>query len=115
MSRKKRRETPEWQWEEALIEAYHDLRWREVLEPLYEKFQRWKAGELDHDDMDHAIHETHKQTQEVYKFFIQRKALLIKFIQWDDEWFEAWAKDHPPPPGIQLAPPPPWASEEESR
>lgn len=40
MSRKKRRQTPEWQWEQALIDAYYDHRWRQVLDPLYEKFQR---------------------------------------------------------------------------
>jgi hypothetical protein len=55
MTRKKKRETPEYQWEETLLEAYYDHRWHEVLDPLYEKFQRWKAGELPHDDMNHAI------------------------------------------------------------
>lgn len=109
---RKRRESPEHQWEQALIKAYHDHRWRETLEPLYDKFQRWKAGELGHAEMDRAIHETHKQTQEVYKFFIQKRSVLLKFIQWDREWFAAWVKNHAPPSGIDLAPSPPWASEE---
>lgn len=65
MSRKKRAYTPEYQWEQALLDAYYDFRWRQVLDPLYDKFQRWKAGELDHAEMDKAIHQTHKQTQEL--------------------------------------------------
>ena len=107
MSRKKRRQTtPEWQWEQALIDAYHDCLWRQVLEPLYEKFQHWKAGELTHDDMDGAIHKVHKQTQETYKFFTQKRSMVVFLIQRDREWFESWVADHPPPPGIELAPPP---------
>jgi len=40
----------------------------QVLDPLYQKFQQWKAatGSL---DMDEAIHQTHKQTQELYGVF----------------------------------------------
>ena len=107
MSRKERRQTtPEWQWEQALIDAYHDCLWRQVLEPLYEKFQRWKTGELTHNDMDRAIHEVHKQNQEIYKFFTQKRSFLVRLIRWDWEWFESWLADHPPPPGIELAPPP---------
>jgi hypothetical protein len=104
MSRKKRRDTPEWQWEQALIDDYYDYRWRQVLDPLYEKFQRWKAGELTHHDMDQAIHETHKQDQELYKLFRESRRFLIGLIQWNREWFEGWVTDHPPPPGVELAP-----------
>ncbi len=113
MSHKKRRETPEWQWEEALIAAYYDHRWRQVLDPLYEQFQRWQAGELTHADMDQAIHETHKQTREVYSFFTERRDTLIAIIQWDQAWFKTWVADHPPPPGVQLTPVSRWATEEE--
>ncbi len=58
MAHKKRSRTPQtpgYQWEQALLDAYYDYRWRQVLEPLYQKFQQWKAGELDHMDMDEAI------------------------------------------------------------
>jgi hypothetical protein len=103
MSRKKRK-TPEWQWEQALIDDYYDHRWRQVLDPLYDKFQRWKAGELDHYDMDQAIHETHKQNQELYKLFRESRSFLVGLIQWDRKWFEGWVEDHPQPPGIELAP-----------
>jgi len=107
MSRKKSRETPEWQWEQALIDDYYDYRWRQVLDPLYDKFQRWKAGELTHWDMDEAIHETHKQNRKVYNFFRESRSFLVGLIQWDQEWFEGWAAGHPPPPGARLASPPP--------
>ncbi len=103
MSRKKRM-TPEWQWEQALIDDYYDYRWRQVLDPLYDKFQRWKAGELTHDDMDQAIHETHKQNQELYTLFRESRRFLVGLIQWDREWFEGWVADHPPPPGVELSP-----------
>ncbi|MCD6289031.1 MAG: hypothetical protein J7M34_00910 [Anaerolineae bacterium] len=105
MAHKKRRQTPEWQWEQALIDAYYDYRWHQVLDPLYEKFQRWKAGELTHDDMDYAIHETHKQTRELYNFFTNKRSWLVTLIQLDQEWFDQWVADNPPPPGIQLVPP----------
>ena len=103
MSRKKRK-TLEWQWEQALIDDYYDHRWRQVLDPLYDKFQSWKAGELTHHDMDQAIHETHKQNQELYKLFRESRSFLVGLIQWDREWFEGWVADHPPPPGVELAP-----------
>ena len=103
MSRKKR-ETPKWQWEQSLIDDYYDYRWREVLDPLYDKFRRWKAGELTHDDMDQAIHETHKRNQDLYKLFIEGRRSLVVSIQWDRVWFEGWVVEHPPPPGVELVP-----------
>ncbi len=103
MSRRRRRETAEWKWEQALIDDYYDYCWRQVLTPLCEKFKRWEAGELTHEDLDQAIHETHKENQQLYSRFMQSRSLLVGTIQWDGEWFERWAVDHPPPPGIQLA------------
>jgi len=102
MDHKKRTQTPEYQWEQALLDAYYDHHWRQVLEPLYQKFQQWKASELDHMDMDEAIHQTHKQTQEVYVFFTQKRNLLVRVIQLDEAWFLTWVKDNPPPVGYPL-------------
>lgn len=34
--------------EQALIDAYADYRWQQVLDPLYLKLQQWKAGDLGH-------------------------------------------------------------------
>ena len=77
--------------------AYH---WRHVLDPLCQKFQQWKAGELD--PMDEAIHQTHKQTREVYVFFTQKRDWLVRVIQFDETWFQAWVKDNPPLAGYRL-------------
>lgn len=30
MTHKKRTQTPEYQWEQALLDAYHNYRWREI-------------------------------------------------------------------------------------
>jgi hypothetical protein len=98
MSRRQR-QTPEQRWKQALIEAYYDYRWHQVLDPLYEQMQRWKAGELTHADIDRAIHETHKQSQKLFTLFSERRDRLVALIQWDHEWFEPWVAEHPPPSG----------------
>lgn len=72
-----------------MLDAYYNYRWWQVLEPLYQQFQQWNTGELDHMDMDEAIHQTHKQTQEVYVFFTQKRDLLVRVIQFDQAWFHA--------------------------
>lgn len=103
-SRKKTPQVLAREWEQALIDAYYDHRWHQVLDPLHEKFQRWKAGELTHADMDQAIHEAHKQNQDLYRLFRENRGLLVGLIQWDREWFSGWVADNPPPPGVELVP-----------
>ena len=103
MSRK-RRNSPEWQWEQALIDAYVDYRWHQLLDPLHAQLHRWEQGELTHDDLDQAIHKTHKETQRLYGLFTERRELLVRMIQWDEEWFASWLAEHPAPPTITLAP-----------
>ncbi len=49
MSRKRHRDTPEWAWEQALIDDYHDYRWREALAPLVRAVHRWEEGKGDSD------------------------------------------------------------------
>jgi hypothetical protein len=102
--RKKRGQAPEREWEQALIDAYYDHRWHQALDPLYEKLQRWKVAELTHADMDRAIHEAHKQDQDLYILFMQDRSLLVGLIQHDRAWFKSWVADHPPPPGVELVP-----------
>ena len=104
MNTKKEHRLSKRQWEQALIDAYYDYRWRQILEPLYEKFKLWEAGELEHADMDQAIHAAHKESQNVYSLFTESRSWLVGVIQWDREWFEAWVKDHAPPPGMDLVP-----------
>ena len=59
------RNKPVRQWEQDLIDAYYDHSYRQVLDPLYEQFQRWKAGELSHEDMNEAIHKVHRENQKL--------------------------------------------------
>ena len=61
MSQKWRRDTPEWAWEQVLIDAYYDYRWHQVLDPLAAATKRWEAGELDHVDLARAAGRIHKQ------------------------------------------------------
>lgn len=105
MSRKHRRTTARWQWEQALIDAYADFRWHQLLDPLDEQFQRWKAGELSHDELGAAIHRVHRQQQELFAFFTHRREHLLLLIQYDRDWFVLWAAAHPPPPDIPLVQP----------
>lgn len=103
MSKKKRRETPEWQWEQTLIDAYHDYRWRAVFDALHEQLHRWERGELTHDEMDNEVHKAHRETQEAYKsLYYPKREELVFFSQLDAVWFEQWVVDHPAPPGIDL-------------
>ncbi len=51
MSQKRWRDTPEWVWEQSLIDASDDHRWHEVLDPLAAAVRRWEAGDLDHADL----------------------------------------------------------------
>jgi len=103
MSRKHRL-TPEWQWEQALIDAYADHRWHQVLDPLHEQLHRWERGELTHDDLDQAIHQAHKETQRLYGLFTERRERLVRLIQWDQEWFTPWLAEHSPPPTVSPVP-----------
>ena len=52
--------SPLYHWEQEMIDAYYDYQWHQVLDPLYEKFQQWQAGNFSHDEMDGAIHTTHR-------------------------------------------------------
>ncbi len=95
MAAKKR--SPLYQWEQELIDAFYDYQWHLALDPLYEKFQGWKAGKISHDEMDQAIHETHKECQDVYNLFTAKRDFLVKAIQFNEDWFPQWEKDHPRP------------------
>ena len=113
MTSQKDRHRSKAEWEQALIDAYRDLRWREVLEPLYEKFRRWGAGELDHAALGASIRATNGPMADVRRFFAQKRSVVVQFAQWEGEWFEGWVRENPPPPGVELAPEPPWDFEGE--
>ena len=97
--------TTQW-WEERLIDDYRDYRWRQLMEPMCDKMQQWKAGELTHADMDQALEACHQQACEVRSLLNQREDRVVMLIQWlDREWFEEWVKRHSPPRGARLVPP----------
>ncbi len=98
------RKSPERKWQQQLIDDYYDYRWKQVLEPLYQDFQGWKAGERSHADMDREIHAAHKESQHLYTFFSEGRDSLANWIQMDRDWFEPWLPEHPAPPGIRLIP-----------
>ncbi len=75
----------------------HLYQWHLVLDPLYEQFQRSKAGEVSHLEMDEAIHKTHKACQQVYSLFARKRDFLVSVIQFNEEWFPEWVNDHPKP------------------
>jgi hypothetical protein len=52
--------------------------------------------------MSEAIHQTHKQTQEVYRFFTEKRDWLVRVIQLNEAWFQQWVKDNRPPASYQL-------------
>jgi hypothetical protein len=106
MSHKKKHKTPQWQWEETLLAAYYDHRWHQVLDPLYQQMQCWKRGELHHEDIDQAVHQTHNQTRELYGLFTQKRDFLILIAQIDQEWFQPWLAQHPAPSDTSLYQPP---------
>ena len=92
-----KRYSPQREWEQALIAAYYDYRWRQILQPLHDDLVHWAAGEREHADLDRAIHEAHKESQQLYRLFTQSRGWLVRAIQFDEEWFQGWVKDHPAP------------------
>jgi len=93
-------------WQAKLIEDYRDYRWRQLMEPMCDKMQKWKAGEFTHTDMDQALEECHQRVCELRNIINQREDRLVMLIQMlDREWFETWMGEHSPPPGARLVSP----------
>jgi hypothetical protein len=94
-------------WEQALTDAYWDYRWRRIMEPLCDTFQRWKAGDLGHGDVDKAIDEAYKEKCMVNNLLGYRPDRAVAVIQWwDREWFLDWIEENRPPVGVELEEPP---------
>lgn len=92
-------------WEEKLIADYYDYRWHQLMEPMCEKMQAWKAGRLTHADMGQALEECHQRVVETRNLLSQRHDRLVLLIQYADrEWFLEWVKQHAPPPGARVLP-----------
>lgn len=99
-------------WERTLVDDYHNYRWQQVMEPLCDKLQSWKAGEVSHEEMDQFLEHVHQQIWEMRNIFGQRRDRLVSLIQWwDREWFLQWVRRYSPPPGVRVLPETPPADE----
>jgi hypothetical protein len=95
MSQKRRRDTPEWAWEQALIDAYYDYRWHQVLDPLAAAVRRWEAGELDHVDLARVAGRIRKGMSPIDYLFNEKREMLVRMIEFDEEWSGPWIAAHP--------------------
>jgi hypothetical protein len=94
-------------WQETLTDAYWDYRWRKIMDPLCDTFQRWKAGELDHEDVDKAIDTAYKEKCMVNNLLAYRPDRAAAVIQWwDRELFLTWIEENRPPADIEIEAPP---------
>jgi hypothetical protein len=97
MSRKRRRDTPEWAWEQALIDDYHDFRWREALAPLVRAVHRWEEGIGDPEDVANAAERLTKPVETLDWVFSQKRDYLVRMILFHEDWSRPWLATHPCP------------------
>ena len=71
--------------ERECIAAYYDKRMRELLDPLYDDFQKWKRGDLSHDELSDRIHEFHKENLKVNSLFRQNREFSLKLIEGENQ------------------------------
>lgn len=103
---KKDQQSPAFEWEQALIDDYRRYRWGNLMEPLCERLQLWKSGEITHEELDPFMEEISRQICEVRNLLGQRRDRLVNLIQWwDREWFLEWVRDYSPPASVVLADP----------
>ena len=99
MTPKKR--SPLYEWEKEMIAAFHDYRWRQLLEPLYEKFRQWKTGDLPHDELNEAIDQSYRERRDLDRLFYEKHEWLARIIPLNEDWFPIWVRGHPRPDGSQ--------------
>jgi hypothetical protein len=84
-------------WDQRMIDDYYDHRWHRLIDPLCEKMQLWKDGNLTHAEMQQTLEEVHQGICEVRCLFRQRRDRLVNLIRhWDLDWFDNWVKEHAP-------------------
>ncbi len=71
--------------EREIIAAYYDKRMGELLDPLYDDFQKWKRGDLSHDELSDRIHEFHKENLKVNSLFRQNREFSLKLIEGENQ------------------------------
>ena len=72
-------------------------RWHEVLDPLAAAVKRWEAGELVHVDLARAAGRVRKGVSPIDYVFSQKRAMLVRLIEFDEEWSGPWIAAHPRP------------------
>jgi hypothetical protein len=97
MSRKQRRDSAEWAWEQALIDDYHDYRWREALAPLVRAVHRWEEGKADPEDVANAAEGLRKPVETLDWVFSQKRDYLVRMILFHEDWSRPWLATHPRP------------------
>ncbi|KXA95113.1 hypothetical protein AKJ65_02580 [candidate division MSBL1 archaeon SCGC-AAA259E19] len=70
---------------QEIIGKYHNKKMKEALEPLFQKFQKWKDGEVSHYELSDSIHECHKEMQRIYSIFNSSREFLMKLVEADDD------------------------------
>jgi hypothetical protein len=92
-------------WEQTLTEAYWDHRWRQIMDPLCDAFQKWKAGELSHEEVNRAIDRAYEEKTAINSLLKQRQDRAAGLIRcWDPEWFNKWIEEHRPHEHIEPGP-----------
>lgn len=83
------------QKEREIIGKYYDKKMREILEPLYDEFRRWKKGEISHHELTEAIHKCHKENQKLYRLFTSRREYLLRIIEIEEKgWNQILREKH---------------------
>ncbi len=108
MSNQETNPSPTQKWEQTLVDDYYNYRWRQVMDPLCDQLQNWKAGQLSHQEMDNVMTKVQADIWEIRNIFGQRRDRLVNLVQWlDREWFLEWIIEYAPPPGAPVLPHPP--------
>ena len=95
------------EWEQKLVDDYYNYRWHQVMDPLCDQLQKWKAGNLFHREMDSVMTKVQSEIWEIRNIFGQRQDRLVNLVQWlDRQWFLEWIKEYTPPPGAAILPHP---------
>ncbi len=82
-------------WEDRLADEYRDYRWHQLMEPMCEKMEKWRRGELAFAEMDKSLETCCQRAYEVRSVLTQRNDRLVLLIQLlDREWFDAWVEQH---------------------
>ena len=96
-----KKHTPLYQWECEMIDAFHDDQWKQLLDPLYEKFQEWKTGTLSPEDLNEVFNKSYRDRRDLDRLFYEKHDWLARVIPLNEEWYPRWVKNHPRPEGSQ--------------